>query len=265
MSEKTNDSRATSIEKGRGKPLDLGGKDANVIFRSVWHKLEEEFGLERMSFPKEVIWLNGAPGAGKGTQTRFIIDFRGLTAEPVVVSSLLKSPEARRLIDAGLMVGDLEVTELVFRALIDPRNRNGVLVDGYPRTQVQGECLKLLYEKLLGLRRECVGTPLEAQFRKPVFHIVVLFVDEEESIKRQMLRGEIAARQNREMEASGVGKREEVRLTDLNREAARKRYQTFQEVTCDSLFSLREVFHYHYINAHGSIEEVQRRIEAEWR
>lgn len=247
------------------KSLDLEVKDAHLIFNSVWQGLEEEMGLDRIRFPKEVIWLNGAPGAGKGTQTEFIMQFRGLTAPPVLVSSLLQSPEARELIDSGMMVGDREVTALVIRALLRPENASGVVVDGYPRTKVQVICLKLLHEKLLQMRGTYRGTEREGQFPKPMFHIVVLFIDEAESVRRQISRGERALQNNREVEASGVGRRTEVRATDLSRKTARNRYRTFKEVTYESLTSLREVFFYHYINAHGSVWEVRRRIEDELR
>jgi adenylate kinase len=247
------------------KSLDLEVKDAHLIFNSVWQSLEAEVGLDRIRFPKEVIWLNGAPGAGKGTQTEFIMQFRGLTAPPILVSSLLQSPEARELIDSGMMVGDREVTGLVIRALLRPENASGVVVDGYPRTKVQVICLKLLHEKLLQMRSVHRGTDREGQFPKPMFHIVVLFIDEAESVRRQILRGERALQHNREVEASGVGRQSEVRATDLSRKTARNRYRTFKEVTYESLTSLREVFFYHYINAHGSIGEVQRRIEDELR
>ncbi len=245
--------------------LDLEVKDANLIFNSVWQQLEDELGLEALRFPKEVIWLNGAPGAGKGTQTRFIQGFRGLTAKPIVVSALLRSPEAKALIDSGMMVGDREVTELVLRALIDPKNEAGVVVDGYPRTKVQVICLKLLYEKLTSLRREHLDSALGHIFQKPMFHIVVLFVDEAESVRRQLYRGERALDHNRAVEASGVGQRIEIRPTDLSRQTARKRYQTFKEVTYESLKTLREVFFYHFVDAQGSVEEVRRRIEDELR
>ncbi len=245
--------------------LDLEVKDANLIFSSVWQKLESEIGLEQLRFPKEVIWLNGAPGAGKGTQTRFIQRFRHLSAAPIVVSSLLQSPEARQLIDSGMMVGDREVTELVFRALLNPANETGVVVDGYPRTSVQVHCLKLLHEKLSALRLEHLETHLAGNFQKPMFHIVVLFIDEAESVRRQLLRGERAQKHNEEVQASGVGQIKEIRATDLSRKAARNRYRTFKEVTYESLKGLREVFFYHYVNAHGAIEEVQRRIEDELR
>lgn len=244
---------------------DLEVKDANLIFNSAWNELEQEVGIEGLRFPNEVVWLNGAPGAGKGTQTRFIQTYRSFTASPIVVSDLLKTPAARKLIDAGMMVGDREVTGLLLRALLRPENQTGVVVDGFPRTKVQVLCLRLLHDKLNELRNKFLGTPLASQFRKPIFHIVVLFVDEAESVRRQILRGQRARAHNAAVEASGVGEMIETRATDLSEETARNRYRTFKELTYESLKTLREVFFYHYVNAHGSVEDVQRRIQDELR
>src|SRR6187549_892501 len=96
-----------------GKLTDLEIKDAHLIFGSVWQALEADFGRENLRFPKEIILLGGAPGSGKGTNTSFIAKTRGLTCPPVVISALLDSPEARRLKDAGNMVGDREVVGLL--------------------------------------------------------------------------------------------------------------------------------------------------------
>lgn len=240
--------------------LDLEIKDAQLIFNSVWNELVQDYGEENLTFPREIFWLNGAPGAGKGTQTRFIMDYCGLTAQPIVVSDLLSSPEAMRLKDAGMMVGDREVTSLLIRQLMEPSRATGVVVDGYPRTQVQVECLKLFYQKLNGLRTKFLGTELESAFQKPIFHIVVLYVDEPVSVHRQLQRGRLVQENNRRVEASGTGDIKELRKTDLNVEDARNRYRTFKEITYESLRSLREIFHYHFINAQESIEEVQNRI-----
>lgn len=245
------------------KTLDLEIKDAQLIFQSVWNELVEARGLHAMTFPREIFWLNGAPGAGKGTQTRFIMDYCGLTARPIVVSDLLNSPEARRLKDAGMMVGDKEVTSLLFRALLDPLCATGVVIDGYPRTKVQVECLKLFYQKLMELRRQHLGTRHEERFHKPIFHIIVLYVDEPVSVERQVQRGRKAQQLNEHFKATGTGHLQEIRATDLSLESARNRYRTFKEVTYDSLTSLREIFHYHFVNATESIEEVQRNIVQE--
>jgi adenylate kinase len=238
-------------------------KDADLIFDAVFGGLAKDFGLENLHFPREVIWLNGAPGAGKGTQTHFLMQTRGLTAGPIVVSSLLKSPAASQLIDAGQMVGDREVTDLVFRALLAPENHSGIVVDGFPRTKVQVLTLKLLYERLNQLRNKFLGTVHAPAFTKPLFHIVVLFIDEGESVRRQLYRGQEAVKQSATDKAAGLTADSTPRATDLSPETAANRYRTFKEITYESLRSLREIFHYHYVNALGSIDDVRKRIEEE--
>jgi len=99
---------------------DLEIKDAQLIFDAVWVSLEAEFGREQLRFPKEIILLGGAPGAGKGTNSAFIAKARGLTCGPIVISALLDTPEARRLKDGGNMVGDREVVGLLLRRLLRP-------------------------------------------------------------------------------------------------------------------------------------------------
>src|SRR2546425_11548561 len=106
---------------------DLEIKDAQLIFESVWLELQNEFGRENLRFPKEIILLGGAPGAGKGTNTAFITKTRGLTCRPVVISSLLNSPEARAFKDVGNMVGDREVVSLLLRQLLRKEYQDGVV------------------------------------------------------------------------------------------------------------------------------------------
>ena len=244
---------------------DLEVKDAQFIFNSVWAMLQEEFEETKLHFPKEIFWLNGAPGAGKGTNTDFIMKFRNLTAPPVVVSELLKTPEARKKIDAGLLVGDREVIQTILRKLLEPTYKSGAVVDGFPRTKVQVECVKLLYNKMLTLRDKYVSTPHMDHFKKPHYHIVVLFIDEKESVKRQLHRGKKAISHNEEVRESGIGELVEVRSTDLDPAAALNRYRTFKEKTYGALKDLRKIFFYHFINAHGTIEEVRERINQELR
>ena len=247
------------------KIQDLEVKDAQIIFNAVWSALEEELGEENLRFPKEIFWLNGAPGAGKGTNTDFIMQYRDLTAPPLVVSSLLDTPEAKKMKDAGMLVGDREVIEIMLRKLLEPVYKSGAVVDGFPRTKVQVECVKLLYQKLIELRNKFKETLYSEHFKKPHFHIVVLFVDEKESVKRQLNRGREAMIHNSEVMETGVGEMMELRPTDLDPNAALNRYRTFKEKTYGALKDLREIFFYHFINAHGSIEEVRKRIDEELR
>jgi len=247
------------------KTQDLEIKDAQLIFNSVWQQLELEHGRENLRFPKELIWLIGAPGSGKGTQTNFIMDFRDQTDGPVVVSDLLTSSQAKKMKDAGHMVGDSEVLSLVLDELLDPRYQSGTAVDGFPRTKVQVECLKFFYQKLRGLRAQFYHTDLQQYFPKSIFHIMVLFVDERESVERQIRRGSQTREHNEKVRASGVGDLKEERLTDFDENTARRRYRTFKEGTYEALKDLQQIFHYHYINAHGTIEHVQERIVREMR
>ena len=242
------------------KLTDLEIKDAQLIFGSVWSDLEADFGRENLRFPKEIILLGGAPGAGKGTNTKFITKTRGLTCPPIVISALLDSPEAKRLKDAGSMVGDREAVGLLLRELMKPIYRDGVILDGFPRTNVQVECLKLLVDKMHALRREFFSTPQGIHFRQPTIHIMVLFVDEKESIARQLKRGKETLAHNEEVTRTGIGQLWEDRPTDHDEALARRRYRVFKEQTWDALQSLKEIFHYHFINAQGPIEEVEQNI-----
>lgn len=242
------------------KLTDLEIKDAQLIFGSVWRDIEADFGRESLRFPKEIILLGGAPGSGKGTNTAFITQARGLTCPPIVISALLDSPEAKALKDGGNMVGDREVIGLLLRRLLRKEYHDGAILDGFPRTNVQVECLKLLVDKMHELRREFYGTPLSIHFRQPTVHIMVLFVDEKESIARQLKRGRQTKAHNEEVQRTGVGELLEDRPTDHNEELARRRYRVFKEQTWDALQSLKEIFHYHFINAQGSIEEVEQNI-----
>jgi adenylate kinase len=234
-------------------------------FESVWQDLEAEYGRSNLRFPKELILLGGAPGAGKGTNTAFISRARGITCPPIVMSALLDSPEAKALKDAGNLVGDREVVSLLLRELLREQYQHGTIIDGFPRTTVQVDCLKLLIEKMHDLRREFYNTPLSIHFRHPIVHIMVLFVDETESVARQLKRGRETLVHNEKVLRTGVGQLREDRPTDHDEALARKRYEAFQEQTWQALQSLKEIFHYHLISAQGSLEAVERNIVNELR
>ncbi len=231
-----------------------------MIFDAIWQDLVDDHGLEELRFPKEIILLGGAPGAGKGTNTAFIARTRGLTSEPVVMSALLDSPEMRKVKDAGGMIGDREAVAGLLVELLKPEHRDGVILDGFPRTKVQVECIKLLYEKLNQQWRTHHGTPMAVHFRKPVIQILVLFVDEKESIARQLKRGREVKEHNEEVRRTGEGELWEERATDFDDALAHRRYRVFKEQTWGALLSLKNEFHYHLINAQGPLAEVEQNI-----
>jgi adenylate kinase len=243
---------------------DLEIKDAYLIFTAVWDDLIERHGRDNLRFPREFIWLGGAPGAGKGTNTPFIATARTITAAPVVISGLLTTPQAVAIKNAGKLVGDREVIGLLLEELLRPEYHDGVIIDGFPRTKVQVECLKLFYHAMLDLHAAYRQTPLARHFRKPMFRIALLFVTEEVSVQRQLKRGREIREHNRQVRESGVGTLLEERATDLDPDLCRKRYKTFKDTTFDALQSLRKIFHFHFIDAEGDLPEVQRNILQEF-
>lgn len=257
-------SDSSIVPKSAVAPPDLEIKDAQLIFNGVWIDLLEQHGRENLKFPGEFIWLGGAPGAGKGTNTPFIAQARDITAPPIVISALLTTPQAVAIKNTGQLVGDREVIGLLLEELLDSKYQDGVVVDGFPRTKVQVECLKLFYHAMLELH---AGGPNGngRPFRKPLFRIALLFVTEEVSVQRQLARGREIRELNRQVAQSGVGTPLEERVTDLDPALCRKRYKAFKEANFEALQSLRKIFHFHFIDAEGALPEVQQNILREFK
>jgi adenylate kinase len=91
-----------------------------------------------------------------------------------------------------------------------------------------------------------------------------LFVDEEVRVQRQLKRGREIREHNRQVRETGAGQLKEERVTDLDPELCRRRYQTFKDTTFEALQSLRQIFHFHYIPANGELPEVQENILQEF-
>ena len=53
-----------------------------------------------------------------------------------------------------MLLGDRDVVEAVLRKLLEAPYQDGVIVDGFPRTQVQAECILMLHEMMKQLRQE---------------------------------------------------------------------------------------------------------------
>eukprot|EP01133_Synstelium_polycarpum_P008690 gene8690-10210_t len=242
---------------------DLEIKDPNIIFDTVWNKLEKKHGKENMRFPQEIIYLMGAPGSGKGTNTPFISSVRGITAEPIVMSSLLNNSEARKIKASGGMVSDSFVFSTILEELRRAEYRSGVVVDGFPRTNVQVECINALYTKMKELRIHFFNTHLASCFPRPVFRVTVLFVEEKESVERQIRRGMITKETNVRLREQGLPLLEE-RDTDTSDDAARKRYKIFRD-HYSTLQTLKKHFPFSIIDASKAINEVQQSIIKEFK
>lgn len=92
------------------------------------------------TIPRNIIILLGGPGAGKGTQAQRISDWLGI---PHISSGQLLRTEvaaatplglkAKSIMDAGSLVGDDIINELILQRIRKPDCSTGFVLDGYPR------------------------------------------------------------------------------------------------------------------------------------
>ncbi|GAA4201175.1 adenylate kinase [Actinocatenispora rupis] len=119
--------------------------------------------------------LVGPPGAGKGTQAEFIAAH--LSAPKISTGDILRANvadgtelgrEAKGYMDAGELVPDQVVINMVRGRLAEPDAEDGFLLDGFPRTVPQAQELDKMLADL--------GTGLDL--------VLELVVEEEEVIRR---------------------------------------------------------------------------------
>ena len=115
--------------------------------------------------------LLGAPGAGKGTQARFITERFGIpqisTGDMLRAAVKAGTPlglKVKGVMDSGGLVSDDIIIALIQERLTQPDCANGFLFDGFPRTIPQAEAL------------QAAGVALD--------HVVEIAVDDEEIVSR---------------------------------------------------------------------------------
>tara|TARA_B100000767_G_scaffold117737_1_gene112444 strand:- start:884 stop:1447 length:564 start_codon:yes stop_codon:yes gene_type:complete len=99
------------------------------------------------------IILFGPPGAGKGTQAKYLVkklnSFQISTGD-MLRNEIKKNSEIGKKIfndmNDGKFVNDEIVNSLIKSVLFDPQNKNRLIFDGYPRTLSQAKNLDLLLE-----------------------------------------------------------------------------------------------------------------------
>ena len=121
------------------------------------------------------IILLGAPGSGKGTQAKKLMDDFGLPQ--ISTGNLLRQAitdgteigkQAKAIMAAGDLVSDEIVLDLIRVSLDSPSSHSGFILDGYPRNIAQAESLDELLTAI----------------NQPLNHAVLIDVDSDTLVKR---------------------------------------------------------------------------------
>jgi adenylate kinase len=180
------------------------------------------------------IALFGPPGAGKGTQSEFLINKYNLfyisTGDILRKELAAESKlglEAKSIIAEGGLVSDEIIVQIIENTIKDNTNANGFLFDGFPRTLVQAYILEGLMIKL--------NTKLDM--------LISIEVPEEESVNRLLERAKTSGR------------------LDDNEEVIRNRLKEYNNKTLPVLNFYKERGNYKMVNGLQSISEVTSDIE----
>lgn len=172
----------------------------------------------------------GAPGSGKGTQSEKLIERYGLhhisTGEVLRDHIARKTPIgqiAKTYITQGQLIPDSLMIKIL-EDIIDnePKAKDGVIFDGFPRTIPQAEALNRFLERR----------------GQTIHHVIGLEVPEDELVDRMIKRGQQTGR------------------ADDNPETIKNRLKVYHESTTP----LRDFYigegKYRAIKGNGSIDEI---------
>jgi len=99
------------------------------------------------------IVLFGPPGAGKGTQAKYLVkkvDGFQVSTGDILRDEIQKETDLGKkikdIINDGKFVNDDIVNKLIENFISDPQKKNRLIFDGYPRSLIQAKNLDLLLE-----------------------------------------------------------------------------------------------------------------------
>ena len=123
--------------------------------------------------PREIVWLNGAPGSGKGVNTPFILTSRGLDRAISMSSLLTRHAGIQELMDKGELIPDTLVGDSLLDVIFSPdeTDGSGLIVDGFPRTALQVDFVKLLHDKMNQLHLRHADGPDGWRFPRTSFKV----------------------------------------------------------------------------------------------
>ncbi len=179
------------------------------------------------------IALFGPPGAGKGTQSKALMEKYNLAY--IATGDMLRQEikegsklglEAKEIINKGHLVSDEMIVQLIEKKIKHTPKARGFLFDGFPRTVVQAYILEGLLLK----------------FRSALSCMLGLEVPEDELMRRLLKRGESSNRD------------------DDNEEIIKRRFLEYKEKTMPVVDFYTEKKKYFHINGVGEVDEIFERL-----
>ena len=176
----------------------------------------------------------GPPGAGKGTQAKFLV--KKLNSLQVSTGDMLReeinkdSEIGKKIINYmndGKFVDDEIVNKLLEKIIFDPKNTNKLIFDGYPRTINQAKNLENLLIKS----------------NQKIDYVFFLNVDKQAIVKRIEKRKILEKR------------------SDDDSSTILKRYDTYMEVTKPVLDYYSKNQNFHEIDGSMEIKDISQKIE----
>ena len=180
------------------------------------------------------IILFGPPGAGKGTQSKYLVNklksFQISTGD-ILRDEINKNSEIGKAIindmNDGKFVSDEIVNKLIENLVSDPKKKNRLIFDGYPRSLSQAKNLEVLLKSL----------------DQNIDLILFLNVDKETILKRLEKRKIIENR------------------SDDDTDTIVRRYEKYMETTQPVLNFYSKNPHFKEIDGSLEIDEITRKID----